>query len=884
MENVFQIAVLRVCLAALAVLAVMSALARMRRVGRLLIRRLKPIALAALLPMAALLTDFAGEKNTNMPLRVIQPVASQVFSSCGAVTNADWLAHGACDAWFRIPATNWWARTADGWLDGVTVFAWCEFRPDVRTTNAYPRPFPQKLSLAPLANWHLLTNHESLATSHESLFWHGVTGSNTLVMTWQDGLYARCATNLVSFQAELFNDGSVAYRYDGSPVATNDFMVPLELPFDRDGDGLENSVDPEPDVAGPDAHGTNAEWYNTVCSNVFEAVEGGGGHGVPALPWREGVNSNAYYFVDVVAERGPAPIRFTGDRASRLGDPAIVALAGETNRVPLLIGVDYAVTSDTPFSVSFPVDYMYPEVETNGPCVARIRWPLEFQFAETNVMGTARIYRVDVTPFDPGGTFSWETRSVGSSGGMPLRGGGCDCVSFDGRDVSFCCSVNCACSGSCGSRGTYDFECASFPVSGGECRCGFDDPLPGDSPSPEQPSFSVSFSDAAVIFEDTYQDKPGDWKPKRSTRVLVSVSATGGPYGGSFTLVTENLGKLAPVACGPMVFPDSMDLDPYGIYCAYFICEGATESGSAGDVKISGTFVENETGESFSSSNRLTVVRVEIKPIVTAPNNDCLHRHAFGVCEYVEHLQYPSAPAVVWNPVGGGSNVVHESKDCYRCPLDGCDNPLRAENGTVRYAPKIKVIEPQWVSSKALRYVVNSNVVHKGEAGGIGMELHLYVGPMNVSFSEISVEEVPCLTYEANGYFENPYYNGAFGHTRLVGAGNWIKVLSNGNRLNSVDTAAYRDKIPWLTPNGMVTTNMACAWTDGEVYIDNPFGWNVLGTEGDTPPYKEFGHDIQDTIMLDGQGRVGVFKLDNWVERTTNDVVRLYGPKTTINE
>ena len=136
MENVFQIVVLRLCLAALAVLLATLALVGLRRVGRLLLRRLKPIALAALLPLAALLTDFAGEKNTNMPLRVIRPVASQAFSSCGAVTNSGWLAHGACDAWFRIPATNWWARTADGWLDGVTVFAWCEFRPDVRTTNA----------------------------------------------------------------------------------------------------------------------------------------------------------------------------------------------------------------------------------------------------------------------------------------------------------------------------------------------------------------------------------------------------------------------------------------------------------------------------------------------------------------------------------------------------------------------------------------------------------------------------------------------------------------------------------------------------------------------------------------------------------------------------
>ena len=45
-----------------------------------------------------------------------------------------------------------------------------------------------------------------------------------------------------------------------------------------------------------------------------------------------------------------------------------------------------------------------------------------------------------------------------------------------------------------------------------------------------------------------------------------------------------------------------------------------------------------------------------------------------------------------------------------------------------------------------------------------------------------------------------------------------------------------------------------------------------------------FGHDIRDTIRLDSQGRVGVFKLANWVERTTNDVVYLHGPKDTNND
>ena len=799
--------------------------------------------------------------------RVTETREGNVFSrpqDGACAIHEPWLVRGGFGDVARISADGWFFPWRDGFADGLTVFSDGEIRPVLRASY-FPRPFDVPLSVVPAFNWHLLPGCAS------NVFWHASTPSNSIVIAWENAPVNRDANSLTNFQAEFFADGRFEYRYD-------DRMVDYSpvFPFDWDNDGLENSVDPEPLVAGPDAHGTNAEWYNTVCSNVFEAVAGGG-HGVPALPWREGVNSNAYYFVDVVAERGPAPIRFTGDRESRLGNPAVVARAGETNRVPLLIGVDYAVTSDTPFSVSFPVDYMYPEVETNEPCVARIRWPLEFHFVETNVTGAARIYRVDVTPFDPGGTFSWETRSGGSSGGVPLRGGGCDCVSFAGRDVSFCCSVNCVCSGSCGAFGTYDFECASFPVSGGECRCGFDDPLPSDPPSPEQPSFSVSFSDSAVIFEDTYEDKPGVWKPRRSTRVWVTVTATGGTYGGSFTLVTENLGKLVPVACGPMVFPPSMDLGPYGTYCASFLCEGAAESGSAGDVMMSGTFVENETGASFSASNSLTVVRVEFKPIVTAPDNDSIHRHAFGVCEYVEHLQYPSAPAVSWNPTAG-SEVAYAGSPHYKCPLWGVDNPLRAEIGDVRYTPKIQVVEPQGVQSKALDPLVYSNAVHIGEAGGIGMKLYLYVEPFDVSFSQIAVEEVPCMTYEATDYFTNPYYNGAFGHTRQAGAGNWVDVDRN-NRMNCEDEAAYRDKIPWLTPNGVVTTNAAYAWTIGRVYIDHPFGWNVKSTAGETPPYKEFGTDIKATVMLDAQGRVGLWKLDNWVERLTNGVYRLYGPR-----
>ena len=90
------------------------------------------------------------------------------------------------------------------------------------------------------------------------------------------------------------------------------------------------------------------------------------------------------------------------------------------------------------------------------------------------------------------------------------------------------------------------------------------------------------------------------------------------------------------------------------------------------------------------------------------------------------------------------------------------------------------------MESKAMGAVVYSNVVHIGEAGGIGMELYQYVTPMDVSFSEIAVQEVPCFTYEVEGYFTNSYFNGAFAHTGGwwgAGAGRWSNV-NVGNKTN----------------------------------------------------------------------------------------------------
>ena len=272
------------------------------------------------------------------------------------------------------------------------------------------------------------------------------------LLTWE-GVYAgRDCTGQYNAQIELRSGGDFTTRSNNVECVYR--RVP---PFDWDDDGLENSVDPDPLVAGPDAHGTNAEWYNTVCSNVFSAVTS------VELPWQEGVNSNAYYFVDVVTEHGPAPIYFTGDRDSRLGNPVVVARAGETNHVPLLIGVSYAVTSTVPFTVSVPDEYMYPEVQTNEPCVATICWPLNFVFTES-IGASNRVYTVTVEPYDPGGVLEWDSN-------VPMRGtpsdGDCGCVHCSGYSASFTCPSTCTCGAGCSARGTYHLENGLFSVEGG---------------------------------------------------------------------------------------------------------------------------------------------------------------------------------------------------------------------------------------------------------------------------------------------------------------------------------------------------------------------------------------------------------------------------------
>ncbi len=196
----------------------------------------------------------------------------------GVATNDDWRFSGAYDDSMRINPAGWMSPWKDGTMSGITILSWCEFMPSVMT-NYFPAPFPGKVSLVPECNWHLIPSNsvpyegDAALMTNESVFWHGVTTNNSLVLTWQNAAYARDANCPTNFQAELFANGSFEYRYDDRTVGYSR-VHPLDLDFD----GLPNAIDPEPETSFATTAWNQSEAWAAVAfpSNAAEIASVGG--------------------------------------------------------------------------------------------------------------------------------------------------------------------------------------------------------------------------------------------------------------------------------------------------------------------------------------------------------------------------------------------------------------------------------------------------------------------------------------------------------------------------------------------------------------------------------------------------------------------------------
>ena len=796
------------------------------------------------------------------------------FFQCGdaPVTNADWLAFGAHMDWFTVPEGGWCFRFGTDLVERVTVLASGEIRAGLRDVSNRISVLSLPLSIVPAANWRLIPQ--------PSLFWHSATPSNSLLLTWENALVNRDTNLPVTVQAELFPSGAAAIQYDFSGIADASILSNAAARIWRDGALSTNAIAgggqglpalPETLEVGfgaPQITGTN------TLSDVYARIADG--------------SSNAYYFADVAVPKGPVRIAVDGLGESTLGDYGIMVEPGVTNRLPFLIGERYRVSSETAFSHFglVPSEGQTPESHPSATnltdSLMEVQWPVAFALDEIAVTAEATVYALRVTPDFLGGMVRWDGDTGDPMrGAPPLRSGGgcaCGCQTYGTNTVSHASSCTC---GECSVSGDYAYEghvehfVLTFPGDGGG---GDDPPGPGgdggDDPPPDpQPSVSVSFETPVVIFEDEYENSPGVFVPRRSTTTKLTVTANGGENGG--TLDIQISGGLCEVP-GSDPRPTLVSTFEQIEWEAY--CEATNASPHLNGAVATATFTDSVTGQEITATPATaTAVKIRVTPSREAPENYSSGRHKYGVCEIVNCFQSPSSPSVVWTAIEG-EFVDGTSYIDFICPLYSSSNPLRASIGNVTFTPNITVVEPQGIIATN---AVNVNYGdHPNKAGYVGMQLALYVTPLDVSFDEIAVEEVPSDQGEHAGHFTNTLFSSRWSHTRGNGAGNWIQVGAAGfpNRFG-VDNAAWEGVVPCFRPDGtaIAQPDSTASWSYGYMYWQNPFGWNHKETTGTMTPFGVFATGTIDEFFILPDGTMSIIKLQNTVTRMTNDCVYLNG-------
>ena len=784
---------------------------------------------------------YASTKTNTPPLRVVRPLSLPRLES-PTVTAAD-IDRGYRqvsvatneDASFAMPSNatiigNWHKRGTFGeWMrldfgdfafplgrNGAAYSAFSVF------SDGKIRPTPRDT-----AHEICAVGSPLLALQGESRFWTAEGANDSKILTWEN-FFLNADTNApVNAQIKLSPAGDFTVRTNAVETA-----YARICPQDWDGDGIPNNLDENPCAFDGDYNG-------------------------PANVLPPGANTNAYCTVSLVASGPDTRVTFSGDAPSDYPDPDFIAKSGVTNEVMILIGKSYTVSSDEPLAlvgVSDPATEVWqPDATWRLGTVCR---PVSISSSEGSP------FTMSVEPANLSGTFVWEPT-------------GCGCaVSGSGNLFSFTCPMTCTCCGT-SAYGSYVYEGYSLPVSGGLCGCHYDGTGPRweTAPAPLAASVTASFSKPAVIFEDPYENLPGQWVPRRSTRTRLNIVANGGPNGGTLTVTTADLAKLTAVS-GPVLPLLPVTVPPETQVTYSIVYEGAASSGAEGDVVVTAALQDADTTDTLTSADAQTSIRLELSPIWEAPENPCTNRHVYGVGEKIACRHEPLSVDGTWRIEGlEGFNSLGLAEGCdavLTLSFIGSEVPdLRFCASGAEYAPLLQMIVPEGVVCRAARW--DGRSCARGLSGGFGMVLRLYVLPMNVSFQGIDMREDPCTeVIPPSGYYAGTNYNGALSHTLDAGAGWWHHVHS-GNYWTEDNPYAAARYPPFA--QGVMNWKIPISWNQR---FDDELSWprSVSSISqcriGSSAWYRQ-------TFSMSDNGTVSVAKFGHVADRTTNDVVRIDG-------
>ena len=613
------------------------------------------------------------------------------------------------------------------------------------------------------------------AVPGQSRLWTAEEPDGARVLTWENFFLGGDTNVPVNAQIRLYPNGDFTTR-------SNDVETVCRRvnPDDWDDDGIPNDSDLNP----------------LVCDGDFFG---------PANILPDGANTNAYCTVSLVATGPDTLVVFEGDGPSDYPDPCFVARHGETNEVLILIGKTYSVSYDWPVEFTGSSD-AETEMEPQFGDVTRVVRRVDISASDGNP------FTMSVVPSNLGGVFSWNASDCGCS------------ISGGGNTFSWNCSMSCTCCGTY-ADGWYSYEGYRLPATSCACGCRSDgEPEWTDSPGPLQPSVSVSFSKDAVIFEDSYENEPGQLVGKQSTRTRLNIVANGGPDGGTLTVTPTNLAKLERISgpdlpLAPVIVPPETQVTYSIVY------EGAEASDAADDVAVAASVVGNGSSGMASGSDSMTSVRLELAAVWEAPENPCTNRHVYGVGERVRIRTFPeSVPTSVSltrihdSESSLYDNMIDNVEKIYACPVYAAPPNLKVVCHDAEYRPAMTVCEPNTIICKGAAW--DTSCLSPGTVGGTMLATTNYVGPMNVSFRGILVSEIPCVhTNTPTGFFATTNFTGQLTHWFVDFPGGAMAFRIKAGNYWTVDRAGH----PGAYRN----------WSAGRLEWDIPIGWFRLSLEDD---------------------------------------------------
>ena len=774
-------------------------------------------------------------------------------STPAAQTNADWLAFGGHEDWSYLGDGGWCFRFGSNLVERLTVFSCGEISSAPYDASNRISVLGRPLSLVPAANWPMLGNGGG------SLFWHAVTPSNSLVLTWQNALVNRDANQPVTVRAELFADGAAVMRYGFSGLGDIGALSNAAARIWRDGEEaavpLQTGAVAEVAFPAPQITGTNA------LVDVGALIAGG--------------DSNAYYFADVAVSKGPARITVEADGESTLGSYAIMSAPGVTNRLPFLIGPRYAVSSETAFT-AFAAVPSGRETEDSHPVVtnltdrlAEVQWPVAFALDEVSSAPEGNTYALRVTPDFLNGAVVWSGAATNEPmrGAPPTRSGircACGCLSFFEDFVTH--SSSCQCDG-CSALGDYVYEGHAehfeLPFGGapGEDPPGPDDPGIGEPPEPES-SVSVNAEKSIIFFEDAYENGPGESVARRSTFCKIECNYSAAESGVLAFSVQSGSDRIIlhdGSPNGTIVSGGAWALQGGDSGTRTFYAEGVSASAVQGDVQFKATFT-GATPDTLESSCSITVVKMTVTANADYPDG-YKHRHIFGVCEQVRYETDPLMTSLTWQLSEDATWVETRSVDSRLCwmPDYATTVALTVSGGNESFSINVSCVVPSGIDARP--YAIRSISGEKGRAGDIGMLMKFTLMPTNVSFAGFRVSERPSDVGTHTGYFADPSLSNMWYHTTENGAGTWDTVRSDSNYY--AEDLAY---IGYCEPS----------WSAGEMSWEIPNAWLPSASYFQVLSARTFLTAYQ-TFSITANGTVTVGKHGNTVTRTTNDNITVNG-------